>query len=256
MDKEARVHFVGAGPGAEDLITVRGMRLLNKADVVVYAGSLVNPELLKYAENARIHNSATMNLDEVIAVIKDAAQNGLEVVRLHTGDQSIYGAVKEQMTELDKLGIAYDSCPGVSACFGAAASLNLEYTLPEVSQSLIITRMEGKTKVPERESIRSFAAHGASMAIYLSTSLLEKLEKELVAGGYRPDTPAAIVYKATWPEEKSFICRVDSLNKTARENNITKTAIILVGDVISPENIEKSRLYAPDFSTEYRKAKE
>jgi precorrin-4/cobalt-precorrin-4 C11-methyltransferase len=250
------VHFVGAGSGAVDLITVRGARLLGEADVVIYAGSLVNPELLKYAEKAKVYNSAKMTLDEVIEVIKAVVEENQEVVRLHTGDQSIYGAVKEQMTELDKLGIAYDSCPGVSACFGAAASLNLEYTLPEISQSLIITRMEGKTKVPERESIRSFAAHGASMAIYLSSSLLEKLETELIAGGYKPETPAAIVYKATWPEEKQFICTVDSLAKTARENDITKTAIILVGDVISPEYIEKSRLYAPDFSTEYRKAKE
>ena len=256
MDDVVKVHFVGAGPGAEDLITVRGMRLLNKADVVIYAGSLVNPELLKYAENAKVYNSATMTLDEVIDVIKKSVADGLEVVRLHTGDQSIYGAVKEQMDELDKLEIAYDSCPGVSACFGAAASLNLEYTLPDVSQSLIITRMEGKTKVPEKESIRSFASHGASMAIYLSTSLLEKLEEKLIAGGYRPDTPAALVYKATWPEEKSFICTVNSLAETAKKNNITKTAIILVGDVISPEYIEKSRLYAPDFSTEYRKAKD
>ncbi len=255
MSNDVKVHFVGAGPGAPDLITVRGMNLLKNADVVIYAGSLVNPALLEYSENAVVYNSAKMTLDEVIEVIREAVSNKQDVVRLHTGDQSIYGAVKEQMAELDKLGIAYDSCPGVSACFGAAASLNLEYTLPGVSQSLIITRMEGKTGVPAGESIRSFAEHGATMAIYLSSSLLDKLSEELMEGGYSKDTPAAIVYKATWPEEKRFICTVGTLHDIAVENNITKTAIILVGDVISPEGIEKSRLYAPDFSTEFRKAK-
>ncbi len=255
LSEKIKVHFVGAGPGAEDLITVRGMRLLEKADVVIYAGSLVNPELLKYASDAEVYNSATMTLNEVIDVIKRAFAEGKDVVRLHTGDQSVYGAVKEQMDELDKLGISYDSCPGVSACLGAAASLNLEYTLPGISQSLIITRMEGKTRVPEKESIESFASHGASMAIYLSTSLLDELSDKLIAGGYTESTPAAIVYKATWPEEKSFICTVGTLAETARENGITKTAIILVGDVITPDVIRRSRLYAEDFSTEFRKGK-
>ena len=256
MSDRVLVHFVGAGPGAEDLITVRGMRLLEKADVVIYAGSLVNPGLLKYAKDAKVYNSATMTLEEVIDVMKAAAEDGRDVVRLHTGDQSIYGAVKEQMEELDRLGIAYDSCPGVSACFGAAASLDLEYTLPDISQSLIITRMEGKTRVPERESIRSFAAHGASMAIYLSSSLLAELSKELMAGGYGEDTPAAIVYKATWPEEEKYICTVGTLAETAKEHGITKTAIILVGDVLAPLQIERSKLYDPTFETEYRKKKE
>ncbi len=247
------VHFVGAGPGAADLITVRGMELLKGCDVVIYAGSLVNPALLDYSEGAQIHNSATMTLEEVIAVIKEAVAEGRDVVRLHTGDQSIYGAVREQMDELDKLGIGYDSCPGVSACFGAAASLNLEYTLPGISQSLIITRMEGKTKVPEKESIESFAAHQATMAIYLSSSLLDKLQDRLMEGGYSADTPAAIVYKATWPEEEVYTCTVRTIYDTAKAHGISKTALILVGEVISPEVIERSRLYAADFSTEYRK---
>ena len=251
-----RIHFVGAGPGAVDLITVRGMKLLQGADVVIYAGSLVNPKLLEYAKGALVYNSALMTLTEVIDVMRTAHEQGKEIVRLHTGDQSIYGAVREQMDELDKLGIPYDSCPGVSACFGAAASLNLEYTLPGISQSLIITRMEGKTKVPEKESIESFAAHNATMAIYLSSSLLEELSEKLIEGGYSKDTPAAIVYKATWPEEESYICDIGSLPKTAKEHNITKTAIILVGKVISQEMIERSRLYAEDFSTEFRKGKE
>lgn len=250
------VHFVGAGSGAADLITVRGMRLLEKADVVIYAGSLVNPELLEYTgEGCEIYNSAVMTLEEVLAVMQEAVKAGKEVVRLHTGEPSIYGAVREQMDALEEKGISFDSCPGVSACFGAAASLNLEYTLPEVSQSLIITRMEGRTKVPSRESIESFAAHQASMAIYLSTGMLGELSRRLIEGGYPAETPAALVYKATWPEEKKYLCPVGKLEETARKHGITKTAIVLVGDVIAHRNYEKSRLYASDFETEFRKAK-
>lgn len=251
------VYFVGAGTGAADLITVRGMRLLERADVIIYAGSLVNPELLDYAKKeCEIHNSAKLTLNEVINLMKKAEEEGKVTVRLHTGDPSIYGAIREQMDELDRLGIEYESCPGVSACFGAAASLNLEYTLPDISQSLIITRMEGKTKVPPRESIESFAAHQASMAIYLSTGMLEELSRRLLAGGYRKDTPAALVYKATWPEEQAYICTVETLQKTAEEHGITKTALVLVGDAIMHRKYKKSRLYAPDFSTEFRQAKE
>ena len=251
------VYFVGAGTGAADLITVRGMRLLQKADVIIYAGSLVNPELLEYSKkDCEIYNSAKLTLDEVIALMKDADKKEKVVVRLHTGDPSIYGAVREQMDELERFGISYESCPGVSACFGAAASLNLEYTLPNVSQSLIITRMEGRTKVPERESIESFASHQASMAIYLSTGMLEELSERLIAGGYKKETPAAIVYKATWPEEESYLCTIEHLAQTAKEHNITKTALILIGDVLAHRGYEKSRLYAPDFSTEFRQAKE
>lgn len=250
------VIFVGAGTGAADLITVRGAKLLGQADVIIYAGSLVNPELLQYGkENCEIYNSAKMTLDEVIAVMREAEAAGKMTVRLHTGDPSVYGAVREQMDELDRLGINYESCPGVSACFGAAASLNLEYTLPDISQSLIITRMEGRTSVPPRESIESFAAHHASMAIYLSTGMLEELARRLVAGGYEKDTSAALVYKATWPEEEAYICTIETLYETARAHGITKTALVLVGDVIRHQKYQKSRLYAPDFSTEFRQAK-
>lgn len=248
------VYFVGAGPGAVDLITVRGMRLLQKADVIIYAGSLVNSELLSYAkEDCEVYNSAKMTLEEVLSTMKNAEKENKITIRLHTGEPSIYGAVREQMEALDKMGIAYESCPGVSACFGAAASLNLEYTLPEVSQSLILTRMAGRTSVPERESIESFAAHHASMAIYLSTGMLGELSQRLIAGGYEPDTPAALVYKATWPEEQAFVCTIDSLAHTAETHGITKTALVLVGDVISHQHYAKSRLYAADFETEYRK---
>ncbi len=248
------IYFVGAGSGAVDLITVRAMRLLEGADVIIYAGSLVNPELLQYAKaDCEIHNSAKLTLEEVIEVMKQAEQGGKNTVRLHTGDPSIYGAIREQMDILDTLDIKYESCPGVSACFGAAASLNLEYTLPGITQSLIITRMEGKTSVPEKESIESFAAHGASMAIYLSTGMLEELADRLVKGGYTSDTPAAIVYKATWPEEEAYLCDIETLAETAKAHHITKTALILIGEVLRPKTYEKSRLYAPDFETEFRR---
>ena len=249
------VHFVGAGPGAVDLITVRGMNLLKQADVIIYAGSLVNPELLTYAkENAAVYNSAVMTLEEVVSVMVTAAREGKDIVRLHTGEPSIYGAVREQMDLLDEEGIPYDSTPGVSACFGAASALNLEYTLPGISQTLIITRAEGRTPVPKEESIRSLAMHGASMAIYLSAGMLDRLSEELIAGGYAPDTPVAIVYKATWKEEKSIRCTVLTMADEAKKEGITKTAVVLVGDVVAQSGYERSKLYDPTFSTEYRKS--
>lgn len=252
----ATVSFVGAGPGAVDLITVRGMRLIEEADVIIYAGSLVNPELLQSKkEAAEVYNSATMTLEEVIEVMRLYAKEEKKIVRLHTGDQSVYGAVREQMDELDRLGISYESVPGVSACFGAAASLDLEYTLPGVSQTLIITRMEGKTPVPFEESIEKLAAHKSSMAIYLSAGMLKALSERLIAGGYPSDTPAALIYKATWPEEKRYLCTLETLAETGSKSGITKTAIVLVGDAIRHSQYEKSRLYAADFSTEFRAAK-
>ena len=253
---EKKIHFVGAGSGAKDLITVRGADRLKQADVVIYAGSLINPEVLEYCPQAEVYNSATMTLEEVIDVMRSSYEEGKTVVRLHTGDPSVYGAIREQMDALEELGIEYDLCPGVSACFGAAASLGLEYTLPGISQSLIITRMAGKTEVPELETIESFAAHKTSMAIYLSASMMEELESRLLKGGYSKDTPAAIVYKATWPEEESYICTVGTLGETSRKHNISRTAVILVGDVISKCGYEKSRLYDASFSTGYRKAKD
>ena len=249
------VHFVGAGPGASDLITVRGDRLLREADVVIYAGSLVNPELLKGCRtDCAVYDSAYMTLEEVLEVIRDAERRGEMTVRLHTGDPSIYGAIREQMDALDRMGIAYDVCPGVSSFCGAAAALNLEYTLPEVSQSVIITRMEGRTKVPEKESIQSFAAHQATMVLFLSTGLLEELSGELIVGGYKEDTPAAIVYKASWPEAV-YRCTVGTLAATAREKGVARTALIVVGRVLDTgkdSGYERSRLYAPEFDTMFR----
>ncbi len=248
------VHFVGAGSGAVDLITVRGQRLLQEADVVIYAGSLVNPQLLENCRpDCQIHNSAKMTLEEVIEVIRAAESAGKTTVRLHTGDSSIYGAVREQFDELEKLGIAYDVCPGVSAFCGAASSLKAEYTLPDVSQTVIITRAAGRTPVPERESIRSLAAHGATMVLFLSTSLTESLQRELLAGGYAGSTPVAIVYKATWPEERIFRCTVDTLHETVTQNGLTKTSLIIVGNCMGQE-YERSLLYHPEFTTEFREA--
>ena len=248
------VHFVGAGSGAVDLITVRGQRLLQQADVVIYAGSLVNPELLENCRpDCQIHNSAKMTLEEVIEVIRAAESVGKTTVRLHTGDSSIYGAVREQFDELEKLGIAYDVCPGVSAFCGAASSLKAEYTLPDVSQTVIITRAAGRTPVPERESIRSLASHGATMVLFLSTSLTESLQRELLAGGYAGSTPVAIVYKATWPEERIFRCTVDTLHETVTRNGLTKTSLIIVGNCMGQE-YERSLLYHPEFTTQFREA--
>ncbi len=251
------IHFVGAGSGAVDLITVRGMNYLREADVIIYAGSLVNPELLSYKKpTCDVYNSAHMTLEEVIAEMEKAEKQGKMTVRLHTGDPCIYGAIREQMDILDEKGIAYDTCPGVSAFCGAAAALNLEYTLPDVSQSVIITRMAGRTPVPERESIRSFAAHHATMVVFLSTGLLEQLSAELIAGGYDADTPAAIVYKATWPDQKTFLCTVGTLAKCAKENNITKTALMLIGDAVLHTAYRRSDLYNPNFTTEFREARQ
>lgn len=248
------VHFVGAGSGAADLITVRGAKLLEAADVVIYAGSLVNPALLEYCrKDCAIHNSAHMTLEEVIAVIRQAEAAGKTTVRLHTGDSSIYGAVREQFDQLEALGIAYDVCPGVSAFCGAAAALKAEYTLPDVSQSVIITRCAGRTPVPERESIRALAAHQATMVLFLSTSLTQTLQQELLSGGYPGTTPVAVVYKATWPEEKIFRCTVETLHQTVTENGLSKTSLIIVGNCLGDE-YQRSLLYHPGFTTEFREA--
>ena len=248
------VHFVGAGSGAVDLITVRGARLLAECDVVIYAGSLVNPEVLRYCrKDCEIFDSAKMTLEEVITVIRRAEREGKTTVRLHTGDSSIYGAVHEQFEQLDQLGIDYDVCPGVSAFCGAAAALRAEYTLPEVSQTVIITRAAGRTPVPEGQSIRALAAHQATMVLFLSTSLTEQLQADLLAGGYAPNTHAAVVYKATWPDEKIFRCTVGTLHETVRENHLTKTSLIIVGNCLG-DKVIRSLLYDPGFTTEFREA--
>lgn len=250
------IQFVGAGPGAPDLITLRGAELLKKADVVIYAGSLVNPVLLGLCPTqCKIYNSAEMTLEQVLAVMEQAEAEGKETVRLHTGDPCLYGAIQEQMDALEAKGIPYALTPGVSSFCGAAAAVGGEYTLPGISQTVIITRMAGRTPVPERENIASLAAHGSTMVIFLSASLLDGLQEALLQGAYTPETPAALVYKATWPEEKVIRCPLGRLAQTGREHHISKTALVLVGDFLEG-TYERSRLYAPDFSTEYRRATE
>lgn len=251
------VHFVGAGCGAADLITVRGARLLSEADVVIYAGSLVNPELLKGTkEGCEIHDSARMTLPEVLGVMERAEAEKKTIVRLHTGDPSLYGAIREQMDRLEEMGIAYDVCPGVSSFNGAAASLGAELTLPEVSQTVIITRMAGRTAVPERESFRSLAAHHSTMAVFLSAGLLEEMEASLRKPGNSGHSGRPLSIRPSWPEEKAIRCTVSTLKETAEREGIRKTAMILIGDVLGTreENgYADSRLYAPDFTTGFRK---
>ena len=246
------IYFVGAGSGAPDLITVRGANLIKKADVIVYAGSLVNPEVLNdRKETCKIYNSAKMTLEEVMQVMIEAERQGKFVVRLHTGDPCVYGAHREQMDWLDKEGISYEICPGVSSFCGAAAALKAEYTLPDVSQTVILTRMEGRTPVPPKEKIELLAAHNATMVIFLSAGRLKELSKRLIEGGYSKDTPAAIVYKATWPDEKVIYKTVSRLYEDGKD--ITKTALITVGNFLGNE-YNRSKLYDPSFTTEFREA--
>ncbi len=248
------IHFVSAGPGAPDLITLRGAALLKEADCIIYAGSLVNPALLDMAkEGCAIYNSAKMTLEEVLDVMYRMEEEKKTTVRLHTGDASLFGAIREQMDALDEKGISYDDTPGVSSFCGAAAAIGAEYTLPGVSQSLIITRMAGRTPVPEKEALSSLAKHQASMVLFLSAGLLNEVQEELLAGGYKEDTPAAIIYKATWPDEKVVLCTVGTLAKRGAEESIRKTALLLIGDFLDSA-YERSCLYDPTFTTEFREA--
>lgn len=247
------VHFVGAGPGAPDLITLRGAELLKTADVIIYAGSLVNPALLGLAKtDCTIYNSAEMTLEQVLSAVQQAEASGKTTVRLHTGDPCLYGAIREQMDALDALGISYDDTPGVSSFCGAAAALNAEYTLPGVSQSVIITRLAGRTPVPERENLAALATHGATMVLFLSAALLDGVQAELLKGAYTEMTPAAIVYKATWPEEKIVHCTVGTLAESGAAAGIRNTALVLVGDFLGSD-YQRSKLYDPSFTTGYRR---
>lgn len=267
------IHFVGAGCGAADLITLRGARLLRSADVVVWAGSLVNPALLEECrEGCAIHDSARMTLEEVLDVMCAADARGEDVVRLHTGDPCLYGAIQEQMDALSARGIAFEVVPGVSSFCGAAAALTQEYTLPGISQSVVITRLEGRTPMPAGEDMAAMAKSGSTMVIFLSSGMLERLSAELLAAGRAADEPAALVYKATWPEEKVVRCTVATLPVAAREAGIDRTALVVVGRVLAASGkaafahggpaaprdgeglYERSRLYDPAFTTGYREA--
>ena len=248
------IHFVGAGPGAADLITMRGARLLAEADVVVYAGSLVNPELMEACKpTCRIYDSSGMALGQIVGIMADASQANLACVRLHTGDPALYGAHREQMDALDELDIPYEIVPGVSSLFAAAATLEAELTVPNVSQSLIVTRAEGRTPVPEAEHLELLATHGCTMALFLSAGLLEQAQERLLQGGYDPATPAALVVRASWPDEATYRCTVATLARTAREHGVHKTALVLVGDVLAARG-ERSKLYDAAFSHGYRTA--
>ncbi len=251
-----KVIIVGAGPGDKELITVKGKKAIENADIIVYAGSLVNKEVLEYnKKNAKIYNSATMDLDEIVNVMVEGIKNDLNVVRVHTGDPSIYGAIKEQIDELRKYDIDVEIIPGVTSLFAAAATLKSELTLPKVSQTVIITRPEGKTPKPEKEKIKNLAKHQATMAIYLGVGMIEKVCNELVEGGYLEETPVAVVYHASWEDEKIIRGKLNDIAEKVKEAGIKKTALIIVGDVLDPDWYEYSKLYDKDFETEYRKPK-
>lgn len=248
------VYIVGAGPGDPELITVKGQKLLQQADVVIYAGSLVNPALLEETKaGAAIYNSATMTLDEVIDIIVAAVEQGKLVVRLHTGDPAIYGAIQEQMDRLKSSNIEFTVIPGVSSFLATAAALKQEYTLPGVSQTVIITRLEGRTPVPDKEKLASLAAHEATMCIFLSVHMLNDVVTELVAGGYAPETPVAIVQKASWPEQKILRGRLTTIATIVATEKIDRTAMIVVGKVLDSD-YELSCLYSPNFAHMYRDA--
>lgn len=247
------VYFIGAGPGDPDLITVKGQRLIEEADVVIYTGSLVNPQVLAGAKpDAELYDSAAMTLDEVVALMEQGERKQKQVVRVHTGDPSLYGAVREQMAELDRLGIAYEVIPGVSSFLAAAAAMKREYTLPGVSQTVILTRMEGRTPVPESEQIAKLAAHQATMVIFLSVGRIGQLCEQLRQGGYHEDTPAAAVYKASWKDQKIVCGTLKDLAGKVQEAGIRKTALVMVGGFLGDE-FEKSKLYDPGFGHEYRR---
>ena len=249
------IYFIGAGPGAVDLITVRGRDLLERAEVVIYAGSLVSKEHLEYCRpDAKIYNSAGMTLEDVMEVMTMEEQMGKTVVRLHTGDPSIYGAIREQMVELDRVGIQYEVIPGVSSFTGAAAAINREFTLPGVTQTVILTRVEGRTPVPETEDLEKLASIGASMAIFLSVSMIDKVVEKLKKG-YKKNVAIAVVERATWDDERIIIGHLDDIAQKVTDNNITKCAQILVGDFIDSD-FEKSLLYDKSFSHMFRDAED
>jgi precorrin-4/cobalt-precorrin-4 C11-methyltransferase len=248
------IYFIGAGPGDPELITVKGRKILSSCEVVIYAGSLVNPLVLKYAKgNARIYDSSRMDLDEIIEVMKDAHQRGMDVARLHTGDPSLYSAVREQAARLEKLGIPYEIVPGVSSFCAASAALKRELTVPGVSQTVIITRIPGRTPVPENEDLQKLSAHRATLVLFLSAGNMEDAVGRII-GSYGPDTPAAVVYKASWEDQKIVRGKLKDIALKAKNEGIEKTALLIVGNALG-DNFELSKLYSPDFSHGYRGAR-
>jgi precorrin-4/cobalt-precorrin-4 C11-methyltransferase len=253
----SKVVFIGAGPGDPELITLKGKKFLEQADVIIYAGSLLNPEILKYCKpEAELHDSAKMHRDEVFEVMAKSVREGKLVARVHDGDPSFYGAIQEQMDFLGKQGIEYMNIPGVSCLQGSAASLQRELTLPNISQTVIVTRPKGRTPVPEAESIRELAKHQATMVIFLGAPQIATVVDELQKGGYPKDTPAAVVYKATWPEQKIVRGTLSDIVEKAKAAGIKETALIFVGRVLNPEGYNYSKLYDPAFTTGFRKGVE
>ena len=247
------VHIVGAGSGDVELITLKGKRLLEEADVVIYAGSLVNPELLKFCKvESQKYNSASMTLAEVIHIIEQAEAKGLTTVRLHTGDPSIYGAIQEQMDELALRGIEFDVTPGVSSFLAAAAALKQEYTLPGITQTVIITRHGGRTPVPERESLKNLAKHQTTICIFLSIKMIAEVVDDLIAGGFKSDTPIAVVEHASWADEKIVRGTLETIIEQVKTEGIERTAMIIVGHCLGSDKYQESKLYSPEFSHMFR----
>ncbi|MEK6681801.1 MAG: precorrin-4 C(11)-methyltransferase [Nitrospirota bacterium] len=257
MKALSKVYFIGAGPGEPELITVKGKRLLEEADIIIYTGSLINPEILKYAKkNAAVFDSASMSLDEILKIMVDGVKDGKIVARLHTGDTSLYSAIAEQMAELKKAGIGFEIIPGVSSASAAAASLNIEYTLPEITQTVIYTRIAGRTDVPAAEKLSSLAAHNSTMVIFLSVQKIKEVVDELLKG-YSPDTPVAVVYKASWKEERIIRGVLEDIADKVRDEKINKTALIIIGKVLDEEILKigkRSKLYDKRFEHGYRKS--
>lgn len=253
---EQKVVFVGAGPGDPELITLKAKRMIERADIVVYSGSLLNPKLLEYAKKgAELIDAARIDREEIFQMLRDGAKSGKFPIRLHDGDPALFSAIREQIDKLEREGIRCEVVPGISALFAAAARLNLELTLPGVTQTVIITRAELRTPVPEREKISELAKHKSTMAFYLSVHLMDQLVKELLAGGYTKDTPAAVVYRASWDDEVSITGTLGDIAKKVKESRIVKTAIVIVGDVIRPKKYEYSKVYDPSFTHGYRRGK-
>jgi len=251
-----KIHFIGAGPGDPELITIKGKRYIDEADIIIYAGSLVNPAVLAgHKAGAQIYNSAEIDLEEVLSVMVPAAKANKQVVRVHTGDPSIYGAIREQMDRLDKEGITYDVVPGVSSFCASAAAINKEFTLPGISQTVILTRMEGRTPMPPKEKLIDLAKHHASMCIFLSVGFMDELCKTLIEAGYAPTTPVAVVYKASWPDQKIVTGDLTTMSGIVKKEQISKTAMTMVGGFLG-DKYELSKLYDPHFTTMYRQGKD
>jgi precorrin-4/cobalt-precorrin-4 C11-methyltransferase len=249
-----RVYFIGAGPGDPEFLTIKAKRIIEQADVIIYADSLINPDICAFArEGAEIHRSAPLNLEEITDIIVNAVSQGKMVARLQSGDPAIYGAIREQMDILDEKGIEYEIIPGISSLFAAAAVLKTELTVPELSQTVIITRMEGRTPVPDKGSLKRLAMHHASLAIFLSASLAEQVAAGLMSGGYQPETPAAVVYRVSWPDERILHTTLKNLAQDVKSAGIKKQALILTGDFLdSKAGKQRSKLYNRDFKHEYR----